>query len=63
MRLLFSYNTSYKPNNTIPQNQNINSNSNTSKNTAIPDIKVSSFVSIFERLKNTGKCNSCSGAR
>jgi len=61
MKLLFSFpkqqpvnNSNELLNNQIQQN-NINSK--------IPTPVTVSFGSMFERMKNTGKCNSCSGAR
>jgi len=67
MQLVLTYQQSYKPNNTTIGNNN-NNNQIIPKQTTInipinTDNKVLSFVSIFERLKHSGKCNSCNGVR
>lgn len=70
MRLFFSYQKQYIPNNTNMNNsvnilniQTQNMNTINSVNTINPAIKTTSLGSIFERIKNTGKCNSCNGVR
>jgi hypothetical protein len=56
MKLLFSYQKPYQFNsNIIPKKVN--------NSIIYPNPTTTSLGSIFERLKNTSKCNSCSGAK
>jgi len=58
-RILYPINTT-----TITNNESINEKINPKYiNSNIQTPITSSFGSIFERIKHTGKCNSCSGAR
>jgi hypothetical protein len=64
MRLLFSFQKPYQPNKIInyPVNQNPSQDNYPKQINDLPT-PIISLGSIFERIKNPGNCNSCSGAR